>query len=65
MYPCPDPADPEVDRDLPRPVGVLYGRDAVVILVLTPGVRLGMVRGLDLPIALLVTVPRRIATYLP
>ena len=37
VHPCPDTPDPEVDRDLPRPVGVLYWRDAVVILVLPLG----------------------------
>ena len=62
---CPDTADPEVDRDLPGPVGVLYGRDAVVVLVLTPGVRLGMVRGLELLFALLDAVLRRIAHLCP
>src|ERR687898_1979485 len=41
VHPGPYTPDPEVDGDLPRPVGVLYRRDAVVVLVAPAGVGVG------------------------
>src|SRR5215211_943092 len=62
---CPDPADPEVHRNLPGPVGVFYRRDAIVLLVTPARVGLRMMRGLDLPVALPYTVLRRLAHLSP
>src|SRR5215207_6975360 len=53
LHPGGDASDPEVDRYLPRPVRLLYRRYAIVVLVLPPGIGLGVVGGLDLPVLLL------------